>query len=185
MKLTQKELKRLLVYDPDTGIFTNKVSRKKTRAGEECQSFDSKGYLRVEIQTKKYLLHRLAFLYMEGYLPEHYVDHKNGIRDDNRWCNLRHVNQSCNMQNQKCSIANSSGFSGVNWNSKSNKWAARGCINGKRISLGYYTSPLEAALARFTWEAQCSKWHCSCRGVLIKQIQAVWPKFNLLFMEVS
>ncbi len=180
MNLTQKRLKELLVYDPGTGIFTNKVCRgSRSKDGWECGSLDCEGYLQTSIDGTNYKLHRLAFLYMEGYLPEYDVDHKNGIRDDNRWCNLRHVSRSCNSQNRKCSAANKSGFSGVSWSKSNNRWVANSTVDGKRINLGRYTDPLEAALARLTWEVQCPDWHCDCRGVLVQQIQKAWPQFNL------
>ena len=178
--ITQEELKKVLIYDPDTGIFTNRVMRNsRSKAGDVCGSLKTDGYLRVSINSKRYSLHRLSFLYMEGYLPEYDVDHKNGIRDDNRWCNLRHVSQFCNMQNCKSRTDNSSGFSGVSWFNNRSKWWARAEVGGKHIHLGLYSSPLEAALARLTWEVQCSKWHCDCRGILVQQIQEEWPQFNL------
>ena len=136
------------------------------------------GYLVVHVNKEVYYLHRLAFLYMEGYIPEHFVDHLNGVRDDNRWCNLRHVSNACNLQNCKCSVTNRSGFSGVSWHKGFGKWVAQGVMNGRPIHLGGYATVLEAALARYTWEVQCSKWTCNYRSVLVKQIKAVWPAFN-------
>lgn len=178
MKLTQEELKRLLTYDPDTGIFTNRVSRKRARAGEECGWY-SHGYLLASIDSKSYSLHRLAFLYMDGYMPEHFVDHKNGIKDDNRWCNLRHASSICNSQNHKLFITNKSGFVGVCWSSERRKWVAQGNMNDRPIPLGRYTTILDAALARLTWEVNCPGWHCDCRGLLVTQILLEWPQFNL------
>lgn len=178
MKLTQKELQRLLTYDPNTGIFTNRVDRKKVKAGEVCGSY-SHGYLEVKIKGKSYRLHRLAFLYMDGYIPEHCVDHLNGIRDDNRWCNLRHVTTVCNSQNHKLFTTNKSGFVGVSWSSERGKWVAQGSVDDSPIPLGRYATALEAALARLTWEVQCPNWHCDCRGTSVQQIKKVWPQFNL------
>lgn len=83
------------------------------------------------------------------------------------------------MQNKGISLSNKSGFSGVSWFKRDNKWRATSKIGGKCIHLGYYSSPLEAALARLTWELQCSEWTCDYRGVLIQQIKKEWPGFNL------
>jgi len=147
-------------------------------AGDVCGCLGSNGYLEAVINYVHYRLHRLAFLYMEGYLPEYSVDHKNGKRDDNRWCNLRHVSQRCNMQNCKASANNQSGFIGVSWDRSRNSWRTSAMVDHKSIYLGCHATALEAALARLTWEVRCSKWHCNSRGILVQQIQAAWPQFN-------
>jgi hypothetical protein len=75
-------------------------------------------------------------LYIEGYFPEYQIDHINGIRDANRWCNLRHVTQSCNSKNVlNLRKSNTSGVTGVN-RSKNNKWLVRISYNGRRIFKG-------------------------------------------------
>ena len=117
-KLTQKRLKELLHYDPETGIFTR---IKKVRGGlgenpNEAGSIKTKhDYRIIGIDNKSYKASRLAFLYMEGYFPENIVDHKNRIKSDDRYKNLRQVTQQCNVKN--CSIRknNKSGVSGVFW----------------------------------------------------------------------
>lgn len=58
------------------------------------------GYIRISINGKNYSLHILVYNTFVGEIPKGYVlDHINGIRDDNRVCNLRCVTQSENMQN--------------------------------------------------------------------------------------
>jgi len=116
--LTQEMLKELLHYNPDTGIFTwtDKV-RNKNRKGAIAGSVYSKGYLMIKVNNQwnknRYLAHRLAFLYMEGYFPENDIDHINRIPLDNRWCNLREVSKSCNAKNKDILPNNTSGITGV------------------------------------------------------------------------
>lgn len=74
------------------------------------------------------------------------VDHINGLRFDNRKNNLRKVNYSQNMMNSK--TYNPSGFRGIYLNRKNNKWRARICVGGKRISLGEYVDIYDAVCAR-------------------------------------
>ena len=90
--MTQEELKKILRYNPETGIFS-RVNNKTTLERLE------NGYIRYTLNGKNYLLHRMAFLYMIGYIPI-VVDHKNRIRNDNRWCNLREATQSINSKNR-------------------------------------------------------------------------------------
>ena len=90
-KLTQEYLKSILHYDPETGVFTwiGKTST-KTRAiiGMNAGYIRPDGYRYIKIYNRAYNASRLAFVYMEGYWPEHEVDHRNRIRDDDRWKNF-------------------------------------------------------------------------------------------------
>lgn len=178
-KLTQAELKRQLHYDPETGIFTWLVNKRGcAKIGGVAGTLAREGYIRITIKGKGYKAHRLACLYMEGYWPEHQMDHKFGVRYDNRWSELQHVTQSCNMQNQKTRNDNKSGFPGVSWDKQRRKWVSQICVMGKHIFIGRYNDQLEAALARYTVEDQCSKWVCNYRSELVKSIKGVWPEFK-------
>jgi hypothetical protein len=85
--LTQKRLRQVLNYDPATGVFTFVVgSRKGQIAGSR---HDARGFLKVSIDNHRYLLKRLAWLWMKGVMPRWTVEHINGDHGDNRWVNLR------------------------------------------------------------------------------------------------
>lgn len=177
--LTQKRLKELLHYDPLTGIFTRLTRQSSnTKVGDIVGYKDNIGYLSARMDDKLYFLHRIAWLYVKGYFPEYQIDHKNGIRDDNRFTNLRHVTNSCNMQNTKKYCTNKSGFPGVHWHKAASKWAARLTINYKESHLGCYEEVLDAALARLTAELWEKGWKCNSRGVLITKIKEAWPEFD-------
>ena len=65
--LAQKELKELLHYDPETGIFTWLVSpSSKVKAGSIAGHVHLNGYRYIQVNCKRYLSHRLAWLYMTG-----------------------------------------------------------------------------------------------------------------------
>jgi len=142
--ITQKRLKEMLHYDPDTGVFTWLVNLPNgTKVGDiaGCNNFR---YNLIGVDKKQYLIHRLAFLYMIGEIPK-YVDHINEIKDDNRWCNLRPCNQSQNMANVVAPLSNNkSGFKGVYWEKYRCKWRADIKKNGKNHLVGRFDSP-EAA----------------------------------------
>lgn len=178
--LTQERLKELFNYDPETGIFTRIISTGNVFSGDVAGTVSKKdGYERICINYKRHLSHRLAFLYVDGYFPEHDVDHINGVRTDNSWNNLRHASRSCNNQNCKVSKNNTSGFHGVTYNKKYNKWEAQAMLNRKKTYLGLHDDILEAALTRLTWEINCELWTCNKRGNLIKSIKWYWPEFNI------
>jgi hypothetical protein len=143
--VSQSKLKRLFEYNPDTGLFTRLVQQSaNAMVGQVVGTVDGKGYLHVSIDKQFYLLHRLAFLYMTGSIPK-YVDHKNRIRIDNKWCNLRSCDCKYNAGNSGIHKHNTSGYRGVSQNKKSGKWHAQIKIYGKQTYLGRFDTPEEAA----------------------------------------
>lgn len=146
--ITQKELKELLIYDSETGIFTNKITRNpRAKIGVQLKANNLRGkYGQVGINKQHYLLHRLAWLYMTGSWPKNQIDHINGSTTDNRFCNLRDVT---NQQNQFNSISKtgSSKFKGIFWNTDRKVWSSQIKINGKYKYLGKFDKEEDAALA--------------------------------------
>lgn len=153
MKLTQAQLKEVLHYDPEAGVFTWMVPGKGMGVGQNAGSINKfHKYRYIQLDGKNYLASRLAWLYMEGYFPEHQIDHKNRIRHDDRWKNLRHVSPQCNSRNCSISKNNKSGITGVCWQKTMNIWTAQIMISGKAKHLGCFNSKLDAARAR--WKAE-------------------------------
>lgn len=150
-KLTQTYLKKLLFYSPEEGTFTWGVSRANNsiKAGAVAGNVHyPSGYRRIHIDGKSYKASRLAYLYMTGAFPPEQMDHKNRIRDDNAWDNLRAVSQSENMRNFPLTRRNNSGTKGVEWWKHGEKWRARIMIRGKRFRLGNFKNKIEAIRAR-------------------------------------
>jgi len=74
-------------------------------------------------------------------------DHKNRNGLDNRRNNLRICTRSQNQYNRAKQLNNTSGFKGVCWVPRRNKWRVDITVDKKRISLGYFSDVIEAALA--------------------------------------
>ena len=150
MALTQKELKELLDYNPETGEFMWKVDRSdKVKAGDIAGGSNlSNGYKRICINYHTYAQHRLAFLYMTGKFPNKLVDHINGKRSDNRWCNLRQADDAQNACNKAMQSNNKSGHIGI-WKPKGrDKFVVQ--VRGKHVG---YCDTLEEAKAVYQREA--------------------------------
>ena len=151
--VTAAQLRTLLHYDPETGVFT-RLRTGKVMAG--C--LNSKGYLQIGIGNgTTYYAHRLAFLYMTGAWPPEQVDHKNRIKTDNRWNNLRLATNSENGKNKanngNAYVNNKSGFRGVS-SHRSGKYRAR--LRGRNLGRLYDTAEEAAAAYR---EAARADWH--------------------------
>ena len=145
-ELTQERLKELLHYDPETGLFTwIKRPSNRVKVGDIAGKPGPIGYVRIGISGVVYFAHRLVFLYMDGDFPEE-VDHINGVRDDNRWSNLRRATKAENRRNVGKKIVNTSGFKGVSFVERLGKYQARIWFH-KTIHLGLYDTPEEAHAA--------------------------------------
>jgi hypothetical protein len=146
--LTQERLKELLDYNPITGNFIRiKKASKNDIIGTIVGCPNKDGHLRIVIDYKHYLAHRLVYLYLYNRLPTE-VDHINGNSGDNRLENLREVSHRNNMKNVKLRIDNKSGHVGVSYCSKRNIWRARIKTKTKDTHLGYFKTKEEAIEAR-------------------------------------
>lgn len=94
----------------------------------------------------EFTIHRLIALhFIPNPLKLPWIDHENGIITDNRIKNLRWVTTSQNSINSKKREDNTSGYRGVHFHKRDNKYQARITINNKRLSLGLYNTAEEAS----------------------------------------
>jgi hypothetical protein len=144
--LTHDRLLYLVDYNPLTGVFVNKVSRRKSRAGQVAGTSHNGGYRLIKVDRKNYLAHRLAWFYVHGKWPDHQIDHINGDKKDNRIANLRQATCSENMQNIRLAQKRSkSGVRGVSWVASRSRWVAQISVGGKQKNLGRFDD-IEAAI---------------------------------------
>lgn len=146
--LSQAQLKELLHYCPDTGVFTHIKARSgiKTGAVAGCKRAD--GYVTVSVLGRPYRAHRLAWLYINGEFPGNDIDHINRVRSDNRFCNLRLATRAENLQNLSHRKDNRSGVVGVSWCNQKQKWLAQIWASRKCINLGFFSQKTDAESAR-------------------------------------
>lgn len=132
---------------------------------------NKQGYIEIIFNNKYYKAHRLAFLYTEGYLPEHDVDHIDRNRSNNKWNNLRHATRRCNMQNRNVSKNNKTGITGIHWYKTFNKWCVTLTINRNTKHLGYYINFDDAVKARYNEEQNNINWTCSVESSAYKYLK--------------
>lgn len=157
--LDRETVQEVLNYDPETGIFTWRARDEEMfpnaraakiwnsrYAGKPTGYLRRDGYLTTTFIGRRWLLHRLAWLYMTGEWPSGEVDHKDRVKSNNSWHNLREASPSQNQYN-KIVPTPKSGYRGVSFHRQSGKWMARIKVAGRKMSLGYYDSAREAANA--------------------------------------
>jgi len=146
--MTLEQLKSEFSYDKDSGQFTRLIPWKIKKYGLYVKQSHHSGYIYIQHEGKKYGGHRLAWLYVYGHFPDGQIDHINGIRDDNKLCNLRVVTNRVNQQNASLRPDNKSGQVGVSWFKTRNTWRAVINISGKQRTLGYFKKLEDAIKAR-------------------------------------
>lgn len=151
--LDHSQLKKDLNYNPDTGEIT--LARTIERVGQKGRlmgcTFKRNGRpskcQNISYRGKRYLLHRLAWFYVHGYMPK-FIDHINGDSSDNRLCNLREVTVTENNRNVGKQSNNKSGFTGVSWNKSKCRWGVQIWHKSKPINMGWFKEQNNAILAR-------------------------------------
>ena len=140
--ITQEELKELLDYDPETGIFKwKKFMSSKAPIGGIAGTEYTNGYVLICIRGRRYGAHALAWFYVYGELT--LVDHKDNQRYNNALSNLQKVTTSQN--NHKKYTYNPLGIKGVRF--RSGKYEANIRIEGRITCLGKFNTPEEAGQA--------------------------------------
>lgn len=116
--ITQEELKRILLYNPDTGLFTWRIRGRKRSIFGAAGSLIPDGYIKVSINHESY--------------------------NDNRIKNLREASYLQNNQNSAVKVSSISGLKGVRKDERRGTWSAKIRVNGKRLYLGTFNSAEEA-----------------------------------------
>ena len=164
--ITPEALRKLLRYEPTTGKLywrertPDMFDEGKYDASRTCKSFNTRcagkeaftayhkdGYKHGVIFGKPYLAHRVIWAIVNGEWPK-VIDHVNGDRSDNRIGQLSNGSHQTNAKNAARRVDNNSGVCGVGWFCRYGKWVSRIQVNGKRKTLGYFTSFEEAVEAR-------------------------------------
>lgn len=140
--LTQDRLKSLLVYDPQTGVFTRLVNASSNAQAGRQEFNRSRGYLWANVDGRLYPMHRLAWLYMTGSWPVGRVDHVDGDGENNRFANLRDASAAVNSQNQRRPHkTNTSGFLGVSPCKRDQSWRAQISVGNVNRFIGRFATP--------------------------------------------
>ena len=146
-------LREALSYDPATGAFTWLRTSKRRATGQNAGCRGPRGYVKIVVDGRSYLAHRLAWAFTQGRWPVGQIDHMNMDRSDNRIANLREADHSTNQANTRIRADNTSGLKGVTFNARASKWQAQIKKNGANTHLGLFDTK-EAAHAAYCRAAE-------------------------------
>lgn len=145
-----------------------------------------KGYVRIQMNGKKYYRHRLIWMMHFGYITDDlFVDHKNGVYGDDRIENLRLLDPQQNSQNKRNAYKNSLvNFIGVSMHGK--RFRARIHHEGKSISIGNFLSAQEAHAAYLQYKKILHKgFHHEESVVIIKKEFTDLPENRDFFEDLE
>lgn len=167
--LSADHLRRVLDYNPETGVFVWKSRSFGKRfaawnarfAGTVAGSPNSEGYITIYVENRPYKAHRLAWLYVHGAWPQTILDHKDGNTSNNKIRNLREASDLLNAQNVRAARRDnqSTGLLGVSYVKRNGKFAAQISVRGKQLWLGYHQTAEQAYDA---YLAAKRKYHAGC-----------------------
>jgi hypothetical protein len=132
---------KFAIVDDKDFDFLNQWKWHYSTGGYACRVEKETGKSHEERLSKNIIMHRL----LVDTPREMDTDHINGNKLDNRRENLRVCTRSQNLANRPATVINKSGFKGVV--PHKGKYEAGIRKEGKRIYLGIYNTPQEAALA--------------------------------------
>ena len=141
--MTADELREKLSYCSKTGFLTWKIRpANRVKIGDRAGSLGANGYRVIQVSGQPIKEHRAIWAIQTGEWPPkgYQIDHINGIKHDNRWCNLRLATPVQNLIGRK--MRNVTGFAGVN--KAGNRYQAAVSHNHKKIYLGRFDTPEEA-----------------------------------------
>lgn len=165
-RLTPETIKRLFIYEPGTGrlywkertpdLFEDDA---QNTAEERCRQFNKKfagkeafslarGYRKGSVLGRFTSAHHVIWCLETGAWPTSELDHRNGIRDDNRFSNLRLADRTMQMRNRATFKTNKTGLNGVYLDAKAGTYRALIGVNGKQVSLGSFPTAEAAHRAR-------------------------------------
>jgi len=151
--ISKNELRRLFTYkrghlywkprpEETFAKYSAYVMWNRRYAGNRAGSPNKRGYIRIGINKKYYMEHRLIWLYHKGWLPEA-LDHKNGNPSDNRMSNLRAATQMENRWNSRRKQPTKTNVKGV-YKRDNGRYEAHICADHKRIHLGVFVRKRDA-----------------------------------------
>jgi hypothetical protein len=149
--LTRDRVLDVVSYEPVSGKFYWKIPPRpgipiSTEAGSLTW-----GYVEIVLYGVRVRAHQLVWFLETGEWTDRVIDHKNRVRDDNRFENLRLATPSENTANRALKKTPVSGLRGVSIHKSTGLWRAR--VAGK---CWYFKTP-EAAHQKYLEEAK-AKW---------------------------
>jgi len=136
------DYKYLFEYKDGNLYWKNKTyPTARIKIGDKAGSLRSDGYIKVQINRKKYAVHRIIYEMFHGAIPNGMeIDHINNNPSDNRIENLQCITHTQNTQRADKGL-------GISYRKCNGKYQSRKKFNKKEYHLGFYGTPCGAYMA--------------------------------------
>lgn len=143
---TSEELHHRFRYDEDTGfLYWKNPASRRCKVGDRA-GCEAHGYYLVWIKNALIYSHQVIWCMKTGKWPDDMLDHRDQNGLNNRFENLREVDNQKNSFNKGTQVNNKTGVPGVYLNTRG-KYTAQITVNGKTKSLGAAFNSVEEAAA--------------------------------------
>lgn len=143
--ITQEEVMQYFTY-LDGYLYWKVSSGQRARPGDKIKCMSKNGYIVVQVNNRRYYVHRLIYLYHHGHFPA-FIDHVNGDRSDNRIENLRKASKRENNLNRIGNKCSTSEYKGVNYDKERGKFKVRIGNGGVAYNIGRFYDEINAAIS--------------------------------------
>lgn len=147
-----ERLRELFTCDPEAGLLYRRCTRGNVKAGSLVGWLTDKGYLGVEVDRRKLCVHRVVWVMTHGEWPSGSLDHKNGVRADNRISNLRIATAAENTRAGRNGQKFRSKYGRGVTRERTGRFRAKVQHEGRDVHIGMFATPEEALAARVEWE---------------------------------
>lgn len=145
----QDTIKEHFSYRADGNLIWKKKLNPRAPIGSVAGYSDKLGYRHIRLKGKRYSLHRLIWVYFNGFLDESLeIDHIDRNPRNNKIENLRPVTHQKNHCNRGCDKDSKSGYAGVYWFKPTKRWLVQVTRKGKTYNLGYHRDIQQAIKCR-------------------------------------
>lgn len=151
---SQSELKEILSCDDMGRLWWLPKSGRNMSATKPAGTIQRSGHRRVTIRKKRYMAHRLVWLWHKGEWPASDLDHIDLVEDNNAIDNLRLSSRSQNSANGPVRSHNKLGVKGVYM--QDGKYRAGVTKDGKQHYVGFFDTLEEAKAA---WDKKAKELH--------------------------
>ena len=143
-------IRRTVSYEWDTGKFYSRVNNSNVKVGDELTGTVKEcGHVRISVNNKGILAHRLAYILMDKEVPE-FIDHKDQDPTNNKWSNLRAATFQQNQWNTGKRTTNTSGYKNVSKVKNKERWTVSVTTPNGRKYIGSFKCPELANEAAIT-----------------------------------
>jgi hypothetical protein len=145
--MEEVDYNKIFIYIDGWLYWNIEIDSNKIKIGDLAGTLTHDGYIQIMLNGVRRQAHLIIWEMHNGPIPNGYtLDHIDRVKHHNKLENLRLASVTENRYNTAISSRNTSGYKGVYFDKRRNKWVAQITVNKKQMLLGRFEDPREAAI---------------------------------------